>query len=267
MHTRRSYDEAAMQVFDHEHEQALRRLWFLGDVHGEFSHIGPALEVAEKSGSMPAWLIFLGDVEIDHQPFREHLQPLRSRFPGVKVAFIYGNHDADSHEHWACLHECGDAVALHGCVIDLDGIRVAGLGGNFLGRVWAPPAAPTFANKTAAMARGAYGWRDGQRPSPKFHGAIYPDDVAQLARQRAHILVTHEAPSCHPYGWGVLDQLARDMGVVRSFHGHTHDDLTAAYALERERLGFEACAVNFCCIKDGLGEFISSPPPHMEGWS
>lgn len=262
-----SFNQAAMQAFDREHEQALRRLWFLGDVHGEFRHIGSALEVAESSDSMPAWLIFLGDVEIVHQPFRKYLQSLRFRFPSVKVAFIHGNHDADSYEHWACLHDCGDAVALHGRVADLDGIRVAGLGGSFLGRVWAPPAAPAFANKAAAMARGSYGWRDGQRPSPKLHGAIYPDDVAQLAAQRAHLLITHEAPSCHPYGWSVLDQLARDMGVVRSLHGHTHDDLTVAYALERGRLGFEACAVNFCCIKNGLGELIADPPPHMEGWS
>lgn len=256
-----------VQAFDREQSEALRRLWFLGDVHGDFRHIGRALHQAERVGTLPSWLVFLGDLEITGRSLREILTPFREVFPDQRVAFIHGNHDADTHENWACLHDCGDALALHGRVVDLDGIRVAGLGGNFMGRVWAPPSEPTFSSKAEAMKRGPYGWRDGQQPNPKLHGAIYPDDVAILAAQRADILITHEAPSCHPYGWGVLDQLARDMGVVRSFHGHTHDDLTAAYALERERLGFDACAVNFCCIKDGLGEFISSPLPHMEGWS
>jgi predicted phosphodiesterase len=262
-----SFDEAALQAFDQTHAQALRRIWFLGDVHGAFGHIGPALEASKQAGTLPAWLVFLGDVDIEHQPFGEHLRPLRTRHPDVKFAFIHGNHDADTHAHWACLHDGGDAMALHGRVADLDGIRVAGIGGNFLGRVWAPPAAPTFANKTAAMARGAYGWRNGQRPNPKLLGAVYPDDVAKLSAQRAHILVTHEAPSCHPHGWEALDQLARDMRVLRTFHGHTHDDQSDAYALQRPRLGFDARAINHCCIKNGLGELVSGPPANKEDGS
>jgi hypothetical protein len=152
------------------------------------------------------------------------------------------------------LHDSGDSLELHGKVLDLDGIRVAGLGGNFMGRVWAPPSTASFSSKTVAMKRGPYAWRDGQRQSPKLNGAIYPADVAVLAEMRADILVTHEAPSCHPFGWDALDQLARDMGVVRSFHGHTHDDLSEEYGLLREQLGFDALAVNFRCIKNGLGE-------------
>lgn len=245
-----------MLAFDQEHADRLRKLWFLGDVHGEFRHIGRSVADAQKAGQLPSWLIFLGDVEIDARSFREILAPLRREFPGVMVAFIHGNHDADTHEHWACLHDCGDAVALHGQVVELDGIRVAGLGGNFMGRIWAPPAGHTFANKEDASKLGPYAWRDGQKPSSKLHGAIYPDDVAMLARQRADILITHEAPSCHPYGWETLDQLARDMRVVRSFHGHTHDDLSDAYATQRDQLGFDARAVNFCCIKNGLGEWV-----------
>lgn len=254
-----------MLAFDQEHADRLRKLWFLGDVHGEFSHIGRAVADAKKAGQLPSWLIFLGDVEIDARSLREILAPLGEEYPAVKVAFIHGNHDADTHENWASLHDCGDALALHGRVVDLDGIRVAGLGGNFMGRVWSPPSEPTFSSKAEATKRGPYGWRDGQQPNPKLHGAIYPDDVAILAAQRADILITHEAPSCHQYGWDALDQLARDMRVVRSFHGHTHDDLSEQYALQRDQLGFDARAVNFCGIKNGLGEFISGPSPHMGG--
>jgi hypothetical protein len=46
------------------------------------------------------------------------------------------------------------------------------------------------------------------------------------------------------------------MGVARLFHGHTHDDLSDAYALERKRLGFDARAVDFCRIKNGLGATV-----------
>ena len=246
-------------AFDLAHAAALRKLWFLGDVHGEFQHIDRALMAVRKSGQMPRWLILLGDVDISTKPLKEILAPLRLDFPEVKVAFIHGNHDADTHENWACLHDCGDAVALHGQVADLDGIRVAGLGGNFMGRVWAPPSGPTFATKAQAMARGPFARRDGQKSSPKLHGAIYPDDVAKLARQRADILVTHEAPSCHRYGWEALDQLARDMRVVRTFHGHTHDDLSEQYATQGDQLGFDARAVNFRCIKNGLGALVAEP--------
>lgn len=257
--------KTSVDAFDHQHEHGLRKLWFVGDVHGEFQHIEATLKAARDANSLPNWLVFLGDLDIDHLPLRVVLEPMLTLSPELRVAFIHGNHDADSYAHWECLHDSGEAVVLHGRVVDLDGIRVAGLGGNFLGRVWAPPSTPTFTNKAAAMKRGPFGWRDGQRPSPKLHGAIYPEDVATLGQQRAGILVTHEAPSCHPYGWDTLDQLARDMGVLRTFHGHTHDDLSEAYAQQRVALGFDARAVNFRCIKNGLGEIVDDQQFHLKG--
>ncbi|EWS65860.1 Calcineurin-like phosphoesterase superfamily domain protein [Hydrogenophaga sp. T4] len=257
--------QAAADIFDLQHENVLRKLWFGGDVHGEFQHIEATLKAACDANSSPTWLVFLGDLDIDQLPLRVVLEPMLTLSPELRVAFIHGNHDADSYLHWECLHDSGEAVALHGRVVALDGIRVAGLGGNFLGRVWAPPSQPTFTSKAAAMHRGPYGWRDGQRPNPKLHGAIYPEDVAALGQQRADILVTHEAPSCHPYGWDALDQLARDMGVLRTFHGHTHDDQSEAYAGQREELGFDARAVDFRCIKNGLGELVNTQQFNLKG--
>ncbi|MEQ1660919.1 MAG: metallophosphoesterase, partial [Hylemonella sp.] len=148
------------------------------------------------------------------------------------------------------------AVALHGQVVNLSGVLLAGLGGHFVGRVWVPPAEPAFASKEAALNRGAYQYRGGQRPSPVYQGAIYPDDLNQLAKKRAHILITHEAPSCHPHGFEALDSLARELRAVRTFHGHHHDDRTSEYAKQREQLGFDAVALRFCQIKNGLGEEI-----------
>ncbi|MDD2882498.1 MAG: metallophosphoesterase [Rhodoferax sp.] len=249
-----------IQAFDAEHAQVLSRIWFMGDVHGEFKHIARALlEAPEK----PSWLVFLGDIDIDHISFREILAPLRRNFPNTKVGFIHGNHDADTYEHWEMLHDCGDAVALHGQVLELDGVKVAGLGGNFMGRIWNPPTQATFQSKDKAMNRGPYQWRDGQRPDPSLYAAIYPSDFERLAKLRADILVTHEAPSCHPYGFEAIDDLARSMRVVRSFHGHQHDDRSDEYALVRDKMGFDAKAVNYCGIKNGLGHLIHSGP---KGW-
>jgi predicted phosphodiesterase len=249
-----------MAEFDRENAQALRGLWFLGDVHGDFKFLAQALLDAPEK---PRWIVFLGDIDIDHKPFREILEPIGRNFPDTKVAFIHGNHDADSYAHWEMLHDCGDAIALHGQVVTLDGIRVAGLGGNFMGRIWNPPSNPTFRNKALAMNLGPFQWRDGQKPNPSLHAAIYPDDVDRLAAQRADILVTHEAPGCHPYGFDTLDTLARSMQVVRSFHGHMHDDKSAEYALVRDALGFDALAVAYCSIKNGLGEIVFAGPA---GW-
>lgn len=250
-----------MLDFDWQHASALKGMWFLGDVHGDFRHIAQCLLNAHEK---PRWLIFLGDVDIDHKSFRElFVEPLKRGFPAIKVGFIYGNHDADTYHHWEMLHDCCDAVAFHGQVLDLGGVKVAGLGGNFLGRIWSPPAKPTFQNKEKAMKRGPYQFRDGQRPNPSLNAAIYPEDFERLARFRADILITHEAPSCHPFGFEAIDELARSMQVVRSFHGHQHDDRSDEYALVREKLGFDARAVAYCSIKNGLGDVIFAGP---KGW-
>lgn len=249
-----------IEDFDNQHRQALQRIWFLGDVHGQFRHIVRCLATAPVQ---PRWLLFLGDLDLEAQPLRAWTEPLRTAFAGVQVVFIHGNHDADTYEHWHRLHGCGPALALHGQVLDMDGVRVAGLGGNFLGRVWMPPEEPKLASKTEALTRGAFQWRGSQKPSPAYLAAIYPDEFEALAARDADILVTHEAPSCHPHGFQAIDELARCLRVTRSFHGHHHDDRSEEYAKVREALGFDARAVDFCGIKNGLGEVILQGRP---GW-
>lgn len=91
-----------MDAFDAEHANALRQIWFLGDVHGEFKHIARALLDAPDK---PHWLVFLGDIDIEHISFREILEPLRRSFPNSKVAFIHGNHDAECRKSALfCIH-------------------------------------------------------------------------------------------------------------------------------------------------------------------
>jgi hypothetical protein len=104
-----------MRAFDAEHAQALRRIWFWGDVHGQFDHIGRALQsTTKRAGAVPSWLVFLGDVDLEDQPLWQKLRPLREVWPFINFAFIHGNHDADTHEKWIHLHDRGPALLLHG---------------------------------------------------------------------------------------------------------------------------------------------------------
>ena len=244
-----------LDSFDSIHQDKLRRIWILGDVHGGFDHIGEVLRRTPQD-QMPRWLIFLGDLELEAISFRQALEPIRRQWPNLQILFIHGNHDADSHGHWRRLHDCGDAIALHGQVVDLDGTKIAGLGGNFLRRVWAPPNEPVYAKREAATFRHPNLVARGQLHAPRLHGAIYQDELEKLRTQRADLLVTHEAFSCHPYGWQELDRLARGLGVFRAFHGHTHDDLAHDYKAHQDRLGFEVVGVDFRCVKNGLGEKV-----------
>lgn len=51
-------------------------------------------------------------------------------------------------------------------------------------------------------------------------GTIFWNDWMQLYGQQADILVTHEAPTCHPHGFRGIDVLAHCMKVKFTFHGH-----------------------------------------------
>jgi len=245
--------EQRIAEFDQQHAEALRRIWFVGDVHGEFKYLARSLESAQLQ---PSWIVFVGDIDINLKPFKEYLEPISRWDPAIRIAFIPGNHDADSYGHWEMLHDAGDAVSLHGQVLEMEGVRVAGLGGHFVGRVWMPPSVPLFRSREEALGGGAFRFRGGQRPSPTYLSAIYAAEVGRLCQRRADILVTHEAPSCHYRGFAELDMLARSLQAQRMFHGHHHDDRTAAYALQREELGFDAIALRLCAIKNGLGEVI-----------
>ncbi|MNH14033.1 hypothetical protein D3C79_736200 [compost metagenome] len=68
-------------------------------------------------------------------------------------------------------------------------------------------------------------------------------------------MVSHEAPSCHPYGYAEIDELAHAMEVKMVMHGHHHDSLN--YRPEWPRLGFEAYGVAFRSIMAVNGEVIS----------
>lgn len=221
-------------------------IYFFGDTHGCFDHVIDVVGL-----DRPAAIVFLGDLQAQ-RPLEIELAPILGM---TEVWYIHGNHDTDSEADYDNLF--GSALAdrnLHGRVVEIDGLRIAGLGGIFRGQVWAPPGAWLHERPEDFAARCGKGnlWRGGL---PRKHrSSIFPADYFGLVGQRADILLTHEAPSSHPHGFGAIDELARSLGVSKAFHGHHHDRLD--YSSHREHLGFDAFGVGFCGVSDANGRTV-----------
>ena len=199
---------------------------FVGDIHQNWAEVEAGLAAMPAP---PTAAILLGDIECA-QPLDEAAAPLLDR--GVSVHWIHGNHDYDAGpEMWANLaaperNKQTAPGALHVRVAEICGVRVAGLGGVFLRHVWPANAAPRLRRRDQLAAHLAV-----TRPDLGVAGAaalgaflaataIWPEDLEILSSQQADVLVTHEAPSSHPEGVGVLDALARMMGARLIVHGH-----------------------------------------------
>ena len=242
-------------------------IWFLGDVHSHFDHIEQALATSKQA---PAAVIFLGDIE-PPIPFEDCIKGILNR--GVEVHWIRGNHDTDTDENWNNLQGSMHRN-IDGRIIEVDGLRIAGLGGVFRGEVWhrdSDGGQPSHANYAAyekfirhnrkskqglPHKHGDSNVLDASRVAKllKHHSTIWPDTYEKLADQRADVLITHEAPSCHPHGFESIDLLAQVMGVKALFHGHQHDCLD--YSRQFDTLGFHAYGVGFCGITDQDGTVI-----------
>ena len=253
-------------------------IWMLGDVHGNFDHV---LETVRASGERPAAVIFLGDLQCP-APFADCVKDIEAA--GIACWAIPGNHDTDSEQECRNLFDdlLFQARNLHGRVAEIAGLRVAGLGGVFRGEIWYPrPSAnaeavaeprfrryaefrddlqqrqgvkrPLSADEAAAGAERIAGRSEDARHGKrrKHKSSIFPEDYVNLYGQTADLLVTHEAPSCHPHGFREIDALAQSLRVKYAFHGHHHDSLN--YRSDFERLGFAAYGVGFMGITDMFG--------------
>lgn len=241
-----------------------------GDVHGDFKHVLPVVQ-KEK----PAAVIFLGDLDLD-RPFEQEAAQIMKL---TEVYFIHGNHDTDSQDkHDYLLNSRLADRNLHGRVVEIDGIKVAGLGGIFSQAIWLPKDdvdAPSHYDNYNAFVEAeiqASLWKEGklngtlnkdfkEKESPVLTGkrlthksTIFQDDWMNLYGQEADILVTHEAPDCHPYGFAGITELARGMKVSKTFHGHHHDRID--YSIDYERLGFQAHGVGLCGVSDCNGALV-----------
>lgn len=198
-----------------------------GDPHGNFSPILRACSAEE-----PGTLILLGDCEL-RVPLRHMLGSLFA--VGWHVHWILGNKDTETaavFDHLAGDFPEGD---LGGKVIEVAGLRIAGLGGVFKPRIWYPRAdepdgtiePPHFNTRHEFML--SLQQRDHWRGwLPLWHrDSIFPEDFVRLAQHRFDVLVTHEAPSCHRHGFAAIDRLAEVAAARLIVHGHHHESYAA----------------------------------------
>lgn len=228
----------------------LQMIWFAGDPHGRFDHIVNAVKA-----SPPSAVILLGDMECS-LPLDKILRPILDL---TEVWFIPGNHDADSSRYWDNLIYSGLADRnLHGQVVEIDGMRVAGLGGVFEESVWLPGYSTIGPQNYLEMVDQLRLRREPvdifDSKCQRYKATIFPDDYFQLAMDKADILVTHQAPSFHRYGIAAINELVAFLGATHLFHGHYHEDVR--YADSMKEYGFEGYSVGFRSIIDLTGSVI-----------
>lgn len=208
----------------------LPQLLICGDPHGQLQHI-MKLALEQK----PDAVVLLGDITI-RAPLSTVMAPLLEQ--NIQVCWIPGNHDVDDADCYLALHEENPAPgvhALHGRVVTVHGreggsIRLAGLGGIFKGKVWYPrPGQATNLPPEAGMTQERFlanvgrgnRWRGGLPLHQR--ATIFADEWLAVAQQQADILVTHEAPHFHSYGFRAIHELAVRLQARYSFHGHQHE--------------------------------------------
>lgn len=230
------------------------KILFFGDTHGGFDH---CTEIVRQI--KPQAIVFLGDIQTPY-PFHEQLADIINL---TEVWWIHGNHDTDTEQQYdnLFLSELKHRN-LSGRVCEVAGVRIAGLGGVFRGKIW-DPAKPgwNFYSPEAFIAGGGFraSWRNGV--NLRHRSTIFPSEYEALLKEKADVLVTHEAPSCNRFGFQVLDELARHLGVHTHFHGHHHDNYD--YSTHYARMGFRTFAVGYRGVTALDGRIIF--PGEMDG--
>jgi predicted phosphodiesterase len=191
------------------------RILFAGDPHGDFNPLIAAVHQHE-----PEAVVLLGDYDLE-MPLEHYLQDIVGL---TEIWWIAGNHDFLSPSKYKNLfHSSLADKGLHLKVVEIAGIRIAGLSGIFLGRVWYPPRAPVWMDKQHYLNACKNTIRDNGL-SLKYQSAIWHNEFEALKSLKADILVSHEAPGSHKYGFSAISELAVAMGVKNIFHGHLHEN-------------------------------------------
>lgn len=259
------------------------KIFFCGDNHSRFDHIIAAVETHQ-----PDAIVMLGDTE-PNRPLEIEFSKILSL---TQIYFIIGNHDTDNIASYRFLVNSHLAKGrIDGEVRTIAGVKIAGLGGIFRSKIWygdgnrnvasyselqrdlhnkesqLQETASTiernltnhmsskqnaFLNNRVRQLKSAV--TSAERNLLNHASTIFPDAYDKLSACKADVLVTHEAPSCHPHGFAVLDELARSLGVKIAFHGHHHDRRN--YGDTTQTLGFQAYGVGFCGITDLNGNVI-----------
>jgi predicted phosphodiesterase len=219
------------------------KILFAGDPHGNFK---PLIEAAHKY--RPEAVILLGDYDLA-MPLEICLEEIVGL---TEIWWIAGNHDFESPGKYNNLFNSAFSDRdLHLKVTEIAGLRVAGLGGIFLGRVWYPPQQPKWLGKEHYLRHQPANIRHSDM-SLKYKSAIWHDEFEALKELKADILVSHEAPGSHRHGFNVIGDLAAAMGVKNIFHGHLHENY--ARVINND---IKVCGVANSAVTDLLGNTLN----------
>ncbi|UAY77259.1 metallophosphoesterase [Pasteurella canis] len=223
---------------------------FAGDPHGSFDHLYPFIQAQQNVA-----LIILGDLQLTTP---HELEKLAQH---CDLWFIHGNHDSKTISAFEAIWESDwQSRNLHGRVTEIQGKRIAGLGGVFRGQIWMPPNKPLFFDPIhyCQYCSQEKIWRGG---IPLRHRtSIFPSDIETLEKMQADILICHEAPRPHPSGFSVINELAYKMNVRHIFHGHHHenfdyDSMVDTYSYQITNVGFRSvCDITGGYLLKGIDE-------------
>jgi len=185
---------------------------FAGDPHGCFANV-----VSAVFKYKPKAVVLLGDYNLE-APLEQYLQAIIGL---VKIYWIPGNHDFDSILEYENLYFSALSYNnLHLKVIEIEGVRIAGLGGIFMGRNWRPGELVKWQDKQHWLKCKPSNVK--KIPLHLEHSIWHHEYEKMKEKIKADILVTHEAPSTHRHGYKALDELAEAIGAKHVFHGHHH---------------------------------------------
>ncbi len=192
----------------------LDKIFICGDPHGKFEFIVRAI-----SEYHPEAVVILGDLTPPAS-----LDEIFKNIEPTQIYWIPGNHDTDTDLIYDRIWRSKFAKNnLHGKVLDVAGVKIAGLGGVFRGQIWMPESSPIHYSPGLYIKKVGKGmtWRGGL---PRRHrSTIFCSVYDRLKDQKADVLVTHEAPSAHEKGFICIDRLAASLGVKQLFHAHQHE--------------------------------------------
>lgn len=194
------------------------KILFAGDPHGDFKPLISAVHEYK-----PEAVVMLGDYDLE-LPLENYLQDIVGQ---TEIWWIAGNHDFLTPSKYKYLfHSSLADNGLHLKVTEVAGLRIAGLSGIFLGRVWYPPRPPIWRNKQQFLKSRTNNNRNNGL-SLKYRSAIWHNEFESLKSLKADILVSHEAPGSHKHGFTVISELAAAMEVKHIFHGHLHENYSS----------------------------------------
>ncbi|MBV1713473.1 MAG: metallophosphoesterase [Desulfomicrobium sp.] len=222
---------------------------FVGDAHGDFE---PMLEAAASATA----IILLGDQE----PL-DNLASILGPEIAEKTWWIFGNHDSDDPEYLKHHAAMADRN-LHCRVVEIDGLRIAGLGGTFRSNILGvdrqttlsdlPHVRPQDTRQSLAMIR-----KD-KKLAPQDHTTIFPEDLNFMARlgskTRVDVVVSHEAPESHKLGYRILGDVARALRAKILIHAHHHERYDAVIngGIKVAGVGMSGMMIEWLQPRDGL---------------